>query len=418
MTNKVIKLEPPVTRSQDVGLDGLTVHAAVSTSECRDCLAAAVAGLAGVELAFVEDDSSSATVDDAAADVFLFEADNEDVAAAVVARLRSDAVAGTRPHIGVLLRTPSRTGTLRLLREGADDVLSNHPSELEIARCLAHATAARDEAALSSVSTEARTIAFVHASGGAGATTMAVNAAVMLKQRLGAGGGNVCVLDFDLQYGDVDLHLDLAERSRLDDILNTPERLDHRMLESLMIDGPLGIRVLTAPETPVPFDILKRETVESLISVARRHYRYVIIDMPLALATWTDAALRRADRICLVTQLNVTSLRAARRFLNILREEGAAGTPITVIANRHNARFNGAGISLAQAEKALEREIACTAPNEFPLLVESLNQGVPVSIMKPGAKYCESVSALLDSIADHKADGGKVAKKSFLRLGR
>lgn len=417
MTNKVIKLEPPVTRSQDVGLDGVRVHAAVSTGECRDCLSAAVAGLAGVEILFAEDGAASATVSNDAADVFLFEADNEDVAAALVARLRSES-AGAYLHIGVLLRAPSRTATLRLLREGADDVLSNRPNELDIARCLAHATAARDEAAMSSANSDVRTIAFVHASGGAGATTMSVNSAVQLKQRLGANGGNVCILDFDLQYGDIDLHLDLSERSRLDDILNTPERLDHRMLESLMIDGPLGIRALTAPESPVPFDILSKETVESIISVARRHYRYVIIDMPLALANWTDAALRKADRICLVTQLNVTSLRAARRFLDILREEGAAQAPITVIANRHNARFNGAGISLSQAEKALEREIACTAPNEYPLLVETLNQGVPVSIVKPGAKYCESVSGLLDRIADHKADGGKVAKRSFLGLRR
>ena len=158
---------------------------------------------------------------------------------------------------------------MRLLREGANDVLPHMLSELDLSRCIAHASNA-SVLEPDPTERETRTIVFLHAAGGAGATTLAVNSAIELKKRVGETG-EVCILDLDFQFGDTDLHLDLPARSSLTDLVNSPERLDQRMLEDLMVQGPLGIRTLTAPDMPVPLEILSADTIDRVMSVARRH---------------------------------------------------------------------------------------------------------------------------------------------------
>jgi pilus assembly protein CpaE len=265
---------------------------------------------------------------------------------------------------------------------------------------------------------QVRTIVFLHASGGAGATTLAVNAAVQLRQRLKPEDGQVCLIDLDLQFGDADLHLDLPVRSRVGEIINAPERLDPRMLEDLMIDGPLGIRVLTAPETPAPLDALRPQTVEAILALARRRYRYVVVDMPLALTHWTETVLRAADQIFLVTQINVTALRAARRLLDAVKGDNGNKIPVAVIANRYGGKSSGPKIPLAQAAKALGAPIRVVAPSDYGLLVESLDQGVPASMLRPSAKFCASVAGALDKTVEHKTPEPPKGPAAFLKKFR
>jgi pilus assembly protein CpaE len=92
---------------------------------------------------------------------------------------------------------------------------------------------------------------------------MAVNTAVQLHRRVKEGRGGACLIDLDLQFGDAHLQLDLAHHSRVLDVVKSPERLDRRMLDDLMINTPSGLKVLTSPEQPMPLDALPAETVDS-----------------------------------------------------------------------------------------------------------------------------------------------------------
>lgn len=420
MTDRVVRLEPPVDRTDRASFEGLAAVAALSSPEAQRALAAAFDEIEGVECTFASDAAGPAAALVGAArapDVFFFEAADEHAAVAMLHAIRRSS-RGAGLHVVALLPAPTKAGTIRLLREGADDVLSTRPDGIEVTRCLARANAPRREAAEERQSKEVRTIIFIHAAGGAGATTLAVNAAMQLRQRLKPEDGGVCLLDFDLQFGDVDLHLDLPMRSRINEIVTAPERLDHRMLEDLMIEGPLGVRVLTAPEAPAPLDVYRPQTVETILSLARRHYRYVVVDMPMALTHWTETVLKHADQIFLVTQINVTALRAARRLLDTIRAEGVTNAPIAVIANRYGGKGAGPKIPLQQASKALEAPIRLVAPSDYGLLVESLDQGVPASMLRPGAKYCECVSTALDKSVEHKSEKPAPGAKPFFKFGR
>jgi pilus assembly protein CpaE len=328
----------------------------------------------------------------------------------------------------VLIPSLTKKAQTQLLQAGADDVLSIRPDAQELAHSLSRATTvSRNLGAATTVATgdatpdnDTRLIVFLHAAGGAGSTTLAVNAAVQLQGRLKDGKGGCCLIDLDFQFGDAHLHLDLPVQSRMLDLANAPNRLDRRMLDDLMINAPNGLKVLTAPEAPMPLDAIGPDAIDAMLSLARRRYRYVIVDMPHAIAHWTEAALKRADHIFLVTQINVPALRAATKLLNIIRSEGVTRAPVSVVANRYGGTPGATRIPLQQASRAVDSDISVVIPNDYKLVMESLDQGVPVSTLRPNSKFTGAITEMLDAAVGVKAKGtapGTILG-SLAKLGR
>lgn len=416
MTERVIKLNLPggadsvdsPVESGDgqeiANFEGLSILASVG-AEIRANLERAFASFSGIDCVFSDrtDDPvkalAKATI---RPDVFFFEADDGDDALARLKRIQQAENNQSSLQLCPIVRNGAKTATVRLLREGADDVLPAAPSDIDLTRCLARAAG---EEKANPDEPETRVLTFMHAPGGVGTTTLAVNTALALQARLEDTSGRVCLIDFDLQFGDVDLHLDLKTRSRIMEVVETPERLDHRMLEDLMIDGPSGLRVLTAPEQPLPLDILAPEIFERIIFLARRHYRYVIIDMPAALSRWTETVINRSDRVFVVTQINVPALRSTHFLMKALLEEKVDLGKFSMVANRYSEKkFFGRQISLERAEKSVNLPIIGALPSDFPLMIESVDQGTPAAIAKPTAKYLKALGVILDEAVDHKTE--------------
>lgn len=92
-------------------------------------------------------------------------------------------------------------------------------------------------------------VTFMRASGGMGATTLAINAAYALTRSTDAVPPRVCVLDLDPQFGNVALYLDLGYGRGIVDIIRSPSRLDGELLRGAMLQHHSGMHVLTAPDT-------------------------------------------------------------------------------------------------------------------------------------------------------------------------
>jgi pilus assembly protein CpaE len=264
------------------------------------------------------------------------------------------------------------------------------------------------------VSGRGRTIVFAHASGGAGATTLAVNTALHLARK--PGSGKVCLLDLDFQFGTVDLHFNLPASSQIADLAVQPERLDDQLFEDMLVDGPEGIRVLTSPASVLPLDIFGVKLIESLLDIAGRHYGTVVIDLPVALAGWVGPVFEHADQVFLVTQVNVIALRTARALLDALDIEGLGRNHIAVVASRYPASGYGARITLDRAREVLGVPVRGRIPSDYPSIVESLDYGVPAAISAPHSRYTRAVASLLDSL-ERDESAGKSGRGLF-RLWR
>lgn len=223
-------------------------------------------------------------------------------------------------------------GIRRLFKAGAADVLTPPFTPDSVRSALREVL--RPEAA---PSRGGAVVAVVGAGGGAGATTVALGLAALLARgeprREASEDPGAALLDFDLQFGDTAVGLNLEARSTLVDVLEAEARFDDRFLESVLVDHGRGLKVLAPGPTLLPLDALRAPLAESIISAAARLQPHVVVDLPAAWTESTLAALHRADLIVLVATPTVASVLRGRRVLTALAAAQVA-TPVSFVLNR------------------------------------------------------------------------------------
>jgi pilus assembly protein CpaE len=280
-------------------------------------------------------------------------------------------------------------GMRELIRQGIDDFV---PQPLDQHSLLDAIEVAKRKARQNRGDiTGGQVITVGRAKGGMGATTLAVNLALSLIDPIGKEEPKrVCLLDFDLQFGDVALYLDLDPRSDLLGIVQKPTRLDTALLLSAMTEHESGLEILQAPVEPMPLDALRTETVGRLIDLAQQEFDYVVVDLPLALAGWHEMVLDMTDKLYLVTQLNVPAIRQTKRLIDILKDEGLYSLPVSIVLNRYIKRFNE-HTRIRQCSKALDHTIDHFLPEDERTVLEAINRGVPLTEVRRRARICRTI---------------------------
>lgn len=282
---------------------------------------------------------------------------------------------------------------LRVVRAGAEDVLV-HPIDARELRDVI--TRLSEHKAKNNPDTAPRALllTFAHASGGVGATTLAVNAAMAIGQK--CQPGDACILDFDIQFGSVASHLDLPPFSPIRDLVNDPDRLDREMLESMMSRHESGLRVLTAPRLSLPLEAFTASIVARILETAQRHFRFVIVDLPHGLTSWSDTVLRRSNRVYLIAQLGVPGIHQLKKYYDVLLEEQLDDLPLRLVINRvQGALAKGSDVSAVQIERATGHSVHHRIPNDYGLVMASLNQGKPLMTTAPTSRIAQSIRDML-----------------------
>jgi pilus assembly protein CpaE len=230
----------------------------------------------------------------------------------------------------------------RLLREGADDFVPYPLPEGELARILSRPRGPRLVAASPAPEAQAApaggrsgvVIPVYSMAGGAGGTTLAVNLAWELASLDTGPAPRVCLLDLGLQFGSVATLLDLPRREAVLELLSSTDGLDgDAFQEALQLCGD-RLHVFTAPADLVPLDLIDGADAERLIGTARLGFDYVVIDMPPALADWSEAVLQAAHLCFAVIQLDMRSAQNTLRLKRALTSEGLPFGKIRFALNR------------------------------------------------------------------------------------
>ncbi|HUZ92049.1 MAG TPA: AAA family ATPase [Methylocella sp.] len=171
--------------------------------------------------------------------------------------------------------------------------------------------------------------------GGAGATTIAVNAAWRLAEK---GQRWVMLVDLDLQNGDAALQLDAAPSHALREALDKPERVDKLFLERGTLHASQRLDLLASLEPLGESITLREETVLSLLEKLLHRYRFVFVDLPGFAAVGLTEVLHQPSTCVLVSNASLASARdlarwrewigpntPERRTLHVLNMSGADG---------------------------------------------------------------------------------------------
>jgi pilus assembly protein CpaE len=305
------------------------------------------------------------------------------------------------PGMGIIVSGPelSQTQLMEAMRAGVSEVVSGSEQDLtdSVDRVLGKLGLRQDSGTRKS---NGRILAFFSPKGGTGCTTVAVNVGVELHRLTGK---KTLLVDLDLELGEIASFMGVKPRFHLVDLLRNFHRIDEDLLASYIERHPSGVHVLSAPFEPDVGQAVTPDDISSILSYLRTKYDYVVVDTSKSLAPPALAALRPAELIFLVTNLDLCSLRNFKRTLPILRDiAGAEGKKLRLIVNRY--RRNGL-LSLDDLESTVGLPVHMTLSNDFDSVIESLSTGKPLVLGNNG-QYSQELKDLAATIVGQPARSG------------
>jgi pilus assembly protein CpaE len=289
---------------------------------------------------------------------------------------------------------------LQALRSGAREFLTQ-PVVLEDMLKVLHRL--RGEVSPDKAATSSLVVAVLGTRGGVGCTSLAVNLGCSLAEDK---RNSVALLDLDLALGDADVALDLIPTHTLADVAQNVSRLDMQFLKRSLCQHATGLALLPHPVRIEELGLIHEEHLQRAISLLRASYTHLVLDLSKSFTVTDYTAMRMADVILLVSQLELTSLRNTVRVLLTMEAEEGLTDKIRVVANRIGSDFTEGDISLEKAEETIGRPIYWQIPNDSKAMIGSRNAGVPLIQHAPKCKAQQSITALANDLCgkEKKAD--------------
>src|SRR5216683_2783096 len=323
---------------------------------------------------------------------------------------------GSWPPVIVVTQSFDESVARTLLKMRVADFLVKPVSPVELVRTCARVA----EGPAAAEATEAQIYTFLPAVGGAGVTTLAVQSAMMLLNSGQRGKASTCLVDLDFQHGACADYLDLEPRLNIGEIVPRPERLDRQLLEVMLSHHSSGLAVVAAPNRPAEMRSFDPDVVTRLLDLVSSHFDYVVFDMPRTWFSWTDSVLLGSNRLFVVSETTVPGLRHAKQLVDAIRERLGDGPRPQVIINRFVPRMFSAGLRKSDIEQAIGEAFLSCIPNDYALVREAIDRGVPLEDVKKGNKITLQLKKLIvpqsqSTAAKETAVGGKKLKLSWAR---
>jgi pilus assembly protein CpaE len=228
---------------------------------------------------------------------------------------------------------------------------------------------------------------FFPAKGGMGATSLGVHLAGAMVR----AGRRVCLVDLDLEMGDVLSFLDLSGTYSLSDVAANTHRLDRDLLDASVPRHASGIQVLSQCEKVGEGERLDPGKVGAVLRFLRQHYDEIVVDGVRDFGDLALAALDLADRIVLVVTQEVPAVRCAQRCAAYFRDLGYDAKDIALVVNRFQ---KGSPITREVIEETVGLPVARVVGNDFQGLSRAVNRGVLLWDEAPRSVVARDVEAL------------------------
>jgi pilus assembly protein CpaE len=309
-----------------------------------------------------------------------------------------------QPDLGLVMIVGE--GSPELLRSGmqagARDVLAG-PIGLEQLESSVMAAAAWTHAVRRRAARDAdgeligvgRVVAVVGSKGGVGTTTIATHLALAARE---LGDASVCLVEYDLQAGDLRAFLDLPYRRSVVDLVPVADELISRHLQESLYTHPSGMRVLLGPQEGERAEEVKASAARNILTAIRTREDLTIVDAGSTLTEASAIAVEMADTVLIVTTPDVVSLRGVSRLCSLWDRLKIAPPEVAVLLNRTSRKLE---VQPDLARRVVPAPVLETnVPADFFSLEAAANTGIPAAdaasnaVLGPMAGVLGEISAL------------------------
>lgn len=305
------------------------------------------------------------------------------------------------PHLAIVLAVsdPRAEVLASAMESGARGVVSVDPSLEELEARLGNAadwsrTMLRHFEGASSEGPSGQAgsiVVLAGAKGGTGTTTTAIHVALAAAN----ARRSVCLVDLDLQTGDLATFLDVTHRRSVVDLAEAADDLNPTALSEALFAHRLGFHVLLAPRDGERAEEIDGRAARQILGTLRARYDLVVVDCGAYTSEASAMAAELADRAIIATSPDLPSLRGARRMaemwerLKIRKREDVA-----VLVTRQSKQ---AEIQPDFVGKVLKLKVLnTTIPAVFRALESAINTGTPNEVTEP--VFRKAVGRLLGEI--------------------
>jgi Flp pilus assembly CpaE family ATPase len=247
--------------------------------------------------------------------------------------------------------------------------------------------ALRKAARATTGTTTGRVVTVFSPKGGSGKTMLATNLAVATAR----SGMRTLLVDLDLQFGDSALTLAVTPRATIADLAASAGTIDADKLAAFVSSDPRsGLAVLPAPRRPEEADVVDQAVLAAVLDAARNAYEAIVIDTGPLFDAAMLAALDQTDRLLLICNPEVTSLKNVRIGLETIDRLGFDRDRVSLVANRVGAP---GALGRSDIEHALEASVAYELPDD-PAVPAAVNRALPVVLADEKSKFSRALGEL------------------------
>jgi pilus assembly protein CpaE len=304
------------------------------------------------------------------------------------------------PDTNILVKSKDKRPetVIKALRAGAKDYFldptSNGEMHAAIEKIIRQATVRADR--------DSSIITVFSGKGGVGTTMIAANLAIDLIKMTSK---SVVVVDLNLQFGNINMYLDVRSFSTLSDVIANFNRLDHSLLQGSLAKHPSGVCVLAAPKELEEGELITADQITKILNLLKDSFDYVIIDTPHYFDEYNLPAFDLASTIILVSSPLLPSIRNTQHGLNTFKRLGYSMEKIKLVINRY---LKPSEVTIREIEDTLECPVSWMIPNDFITVTSSINRGEPISTVAPRSEIASSLRQLARKFAGEDVT---VAKK-------
>jgi len=219
--------------------------------------------------------------------------------------------------------------------------------------------------------------------GGVGKTTIAFNLACAIGQQ----EHRTVLIDGSLQFGDLRALLKVPVDAP--SILDLPtDRVSEADLADVLWRDPSGIDILLAPPRVEMAEMVTTRDIDKILSLLRRIYGAVVIDMSPSISEINLAFLDSSDTILEIVTYDVTTIHNTIAVADTFRMIGYPASKVRYLVNRADS---AGGIAEEDLARALGRVPEHRVVSDGKLVVTSNNEGVPFVLASPEAEISRDV---------------------------
>lgn len=262
-----------------------------------------------------------------------------------------------------------------------------------------------------------RILVIASTKGGVGRTTVATNLAAALH----IAGMRVCLVDLDLEFGDIALSLGITPVRTLLDAVEAviPDDIEDP-LELLKTEFRAGFDCVLAPVDPSAVRTIPGTLVADLLPALAETYDFVVVDTSAHQSPHVKSALRSADGILLVATRDLLNAKALHLQTGLIDIVGSGARQYLIINREPVNEAASAGLSIQEFVSAVDVPLALSLPNSIDV-PRALMTGTPLVLDDPGHPFSAQFRALAQSwvgAPDQSPDDDRRGRRLGLRKGK